>query len=301
VTQVTVKAAGTCEVLIGDIALTYIPDGSIQIPPMPMFEGGTQELFDANSHLLDDEGYLVMSLGSLLVETGDKRILIDLAWGPSSMDIASITNGARRGHIVGGGLVEHLAERGLRPGDIDAVVFSHLHRDHVGWLVSETAGGPALTFDRADYFLAEPEWQFWSAPENEHRSGGPTRVQLEALADRVEPLEEGRSPAPGIDVLFTPGHTPGHTSFVISSGGERAVVLGDTIHCALEISHPELALLTDVDPALGAATRSRIQRELDQPDTVTVGSHFPDAVFGRVLTGSAGRRLDFLPPRSRVS
>jgi glyoxylase-like metal-dependent hydrolase (beta-lactamase superfamily II) len=298
---VPVKAAGTCEVSIGDIELTYIPDGSIQIPPMPMFDGATQELFDANSHLLDEEGYLVMSLGSLLVETAGKRILIDLAWGPSSMDIASLTHGTRRGHIGGGALIDNLAARGLRPTDIDAVAFSHLHRDHVGWLVTETPSGPALTFERADYFLAEPEWQFWSAPENENRSGGPTRAQLDALANRVEPLTESRSPVPGIDVLFTPGHTPGHCSFVISSGSERAVVLGDTIHCALEISHPELALLTDVDPALGIATRSRVQRELDQPDTVTVGSHFPDAVFGRVMTGAAGRRIDFIPSRPQVA
>jgi glyoxylase-like metal-dependent hydrolase (beta-lactamase superfamily II) len=299
--EVTVKAAGTCEVSIGDIRLTYIPDGSIQIPPTPMFDGGTQELFDANSHLLDDEGYLVMSLGSLLVETAGKRVLVDLAWGPSSIDIESITHGTRRGHIVGGGLIDSLAARGLQPSDIDAVLFSHLHRDHVGWLVTDKPNGPALTFDRAEYFLAEPEWQFWSAPENEGRSGGPTPGQLDALANRVEPLEEGRCPVAGIDVLFTPGHTPGHCSFVISSGNERAVVMGDTIHCALEISHPELALLTDVDPGLGIATRTRIQRELDEPNTVTVGSHFPDAVFGRVLTGAAGRRIDFLPPHGRVA
>jgi glyoxylase-like metal-dependent hydrolase (beta-lactamase superfamily II) len=296
---VTAQPAGLCEVSIGAIGLTFIPDGSIRIPPTPMFENGTQELFDANSHLLDKEGYLVMSLGSLLIETAGKRILIDLAWGPSSINIESITHGNRRGRIIGGELLNNLAERGIQPADIDMVLFSHLHADHVGWLTTETPNGPALTFENADYLLAEAEWAFWSASENKNRSGGPVKAHLDVLANRATPLEDGHSPASGIDVLSTPGHTPGHTSFVISSGTERAVVLGDTIHCALEISHPELALINDVDPALGVATRNRIRRELDHPQTVAVGSHFPDAVFGRVLTGAVERRIDFMPPGAR--
>jgi glyoxylase-like metal-dependent hydrolase (beta-lactamase superfamily II) len=103
-------------------------------------------------------------------------------------------------------------------------------------------------------------------------------------------LEDGAVLAPGVNVMLTPGHTPGHASFVISSGAERAIVLGDTIHCPLEISHPELALLSDVDPAAGRATRALLQRELDG-GAIAVGCHFPDFVFGRVVRGKSGRRL----------
>jgi hypothetical protein len=75
----------------------------------------------------------------------------------------------------------------------------------------------------------------------------------------------------------------------VSSGPDRAVVLGDTLHCPLEIAHPELALLGDVDPAAAKATRDRLQRELVAADTVTVGAHFPDLVFGRVLRTELNR------------
>lgn len=292
------QPADSCELSIGDIGLAFIPDGHIKMPPVPMFEHGTQDLFDANSHLLDDDGYLVMSLGSLLVETDGKLLLIDLAWGPSTIDIESLTNGNRRGRIVGGALLDNLAGRGIAPADIDMVLFTHLHADHVGWLITESPRGPVLTFPKAEYLLADAEWAFWSAPENAGRAGGPRKEHLNALAGRLNPLKEGCPPAPGVDVLPTPGHTPGHTSFVISSRTERAVVLGDVMHCALEISHPELALLNDVDPSLGIMSRDRIRSELERPGTLAVGSHFPETVFGRVLTGSDPRRLQSLPPRS---
>jgi glyoxylase-like metal-dependent hydrolase (beta-lactamase superfamily II) len=169
-------------------------------------------------------------------------------------------------------------------------VFSHLHADHVGWLVTETSGGPRLTFPRAEHRLAEAEWRYWTDPTREWRWGWPTSVQLEMLGTRRSALEDGAVLAPGVNVMLTPGHTPGHASFVVSSGTERAVVLGDTIHCPVEISHPELALLSDVDPVAGRATRALLQRELDG-GTVAVGGHFPDFVFGRVIRSADGRQL----------
>jgi glyoxylase-like metal-dependent hydrolase (beta-lactamase superfamily II) len=101
------------------------------------------------------------------------------------------------------------------------------------------------------------------------------------------------TPVPGITAVATPGHTPGHLSFVVSSGTARAVILGDMIHCPVEIGQSELDFVFDVDPKLNRETKARIERELAQPDTVTVGPHFPNLVFGRVLPGSAPVSIDF--------
>lgn len=286
----TAREAPRSGLTLGDVRLEFVPDGSIRLPPLPVYDGGTSELFTASPHVLDAEGLLVMSLGSLLIESHGRRILVDLGWGPVRTDIPSRQPGGPRGRISGGLLLSNLARLGLGPEDIDLVVFSHLHADHVGWLATDTAGGPRLTFPRAEHRLAEAEWRYWSDPARGYRWGWPTAVQLELLGTRMSALDDGAVLAPGVSVMLTPGHTPGHASFVVSSGAERAIVLGDTIHCPVEISHPELALLSDIDPVAGRATRALLQRELDG-GTIAVGCHFPDFVFGRVIRSAGGRRL----------
>ena len=117
-------------------------------------------------------------------------------------------------------------------------------------------------------------------------SNGPVRRYGEAIV------------APGITLVPTPGHTPGHCSLLVSSAGERAVVLGDAIHCPLQITHPEWAFAADANPAAAVRAREALLRELDAPHTRVVGPHFPDAVFGRVLAGPVARRVafDVVPP-----
>jgi glyoxylase-like metal-dependent hydrolase (beta-lactamase superfamily II) len=296
---VTAQPSPACTLAVGAVRVTFIPDGSIHVPPVPMFAGGTPDLFDARPHLLDGDGYLVMSLGAVLVETARRRILIDLGWGPSTLDMSKLNAGTRRGRIIGGRLLDGLARQGLTTDDIDVVVFSHLHADHIGWLTTEGGPGHRLTFRRAAHRLSEPEWTYWSERAGEERWGGPSAVQLEALLTQLDPLEDGETLAEGLNVLLTPGHTPGHASFVVSSGTERAIVLGDTIHCPLEISHPELALLSDVDPVAGRAVRDRLRTELEA-GAIAVGGHFSDLAFGRVIKGRSRRWLEPLDTVQRI-
>src|ERR1700756_4410359 len=121
----TAREAPCSELTLGDVRLAFVPDGSIRLPPVPLYDGGTSELFDANSHVLDAEGLLVMSLGSLLIESRGTRILVDLGWGRASEDIQPRQPGGAWGRITGGLLPGNLARLGLGPEDIDMVVFSH--------------------------------------------------------------------------------------------------------------------------------------------------------------------------------
>jgi glyoxylase-like metal-dependent hydrolase (beta-lactamase superfamily II) len=286
----TARAAAMNTIQVGQIGLTFVPDGSIHIgPPAAIYKDAPADLFASNQHFLDEDGYLVMSLGSLLIETRDRKVLVDLGWGNSTANLATSTGGRFEGYIEGGKLLANLERLGLTPADIDAVLISHLHKDHVGWLTTETRTGPQLTFARADHFLAARELDFWT-----HRTAqslGPSDPELELLASKMTPLEDGGHPAPGIDAVFTPGHTPGHFSFVVSDQGSHAVLLGDTVHCPLEISDPELALVADVDPVIARATREKLFRRLDGDQTVLAEAHFPDFVFGRVISSGAGRTV----------
>lgn len=290
------RAAGPCRIAVGDLEVTFVPDGAICGTPRGSYPGSPESLWRANPHLLDADGRFVMSLGALLVRSGERLVLLDLGWGPTEEVIFNHETGAPDGRIFGGALLEHLAGVGVRPDQVDTVLFSHLHRDHTGWLGRD--GEPC--FRNADHLVAEAEWAYWTTSTTLGAGPSPTAAQLDTLAARVGFVADGDTPAPGVDVLATPGHTPGHCSFLLSSGPERAVVLGDAVHCPLELLEPELAFVADVDPALAQRTRRRIEAELLRPGTVAAGPHFADLVFGRLLPGR-GRPSWHFPEAQRLA
>jgi glyoxylase-like metal-dependent hydrolase (beta-lactamase superfamily II) len=282
--------AGFCRTLVGDIEVTFVPDGYICSSPTRSYPGTDDAFWAGHPDHLDDDGFLVMSLGALLVRTAGKLLLIDLAWGPSSTLIGVATPGEQQGRVVGGALLDNLRLLGVQPGDVDAVLFSHLHRDHTGWIVDPTSsdgegtsGTP--TFGNAHHYLSSAEWAYWSAAAESGVGPAPSSEQLAVLSSRLSFLEDGEHVLPGIDVMATFGHTPGHLSFVISSGNERAIVLGDAVHCPVEILEPELTFSVDVDPKLAQRTRLFIEQALLEPDTVAAAPHFADLVFGRLMRG----------------
>jgi glyoxylase-like metal-dependent hydrolase (beta-lactamase superfamily II) len=278
------RPVGICSLIVGDIRLTMIPDGYHRADPRSTFVGSTQADWDANAHLLDDRGRLVMTMGALLAELPDgRRVLIDLGFGPRTVILAELGM-----EFWGGRLVSNLARVGVEPGDVDAVLYSHLHVDHVGWTSAAQDG--ALTFARARHVMFRDEWEYWV---DRTGAGGPSEPDVAALAERVDLLDGETEVLPCITAVPTPGHTPGHCSFLVSSGNQRAVVLGDAIHCPLQMSHSEWAFAADTNPGAARRARERMLAELDAPDTVFVGPHFPDAIFGRVLAGVVPRQVAF--------
>jgi glyoxylase-like metal-dependent hydrolase (beta-lactamase superfamily II) len=285
---VTARPIGISSKTVGDIRLTLLPDGYHRCDPVATFVGSTAADWDAHAYLLDDRGRAVMTMGALLAELpGGERVLLDLGFGPRTLVLAELAM-----EFWGGRLLASLHAVGLRPRDIDLVVYSHLHADHVGWTTDRERGG--LTFDRARHLMSRAEWEYW----NGDAIGGPDAADLSALQPRVELVDGEVDVAPGIRAVPTPGHTPGHVSFLVTSRRERAVVLGDAIHCPLQITHPEWAFSADANPGAAVRAREALLHELDAPHTRVVGPHFPDAVFGRVLGGPVARRVafDVVPP-----
>ena len=285
----TAQPIGISSMTVGDIRLTLLPDGYHRCDPVATFVGSSPADWDAHAYLLDERGRAVMTMGALLAELpGGERVLLDLGFGPRTLVLAELAM-----EFWGGRLLASLAEVGLRPDDVDLVVYSHLHADHVGW-TTDRARGNSLTFGRARHVLSHAEWDYWRGDA----VGGPDAADLAALGPRVELVDGDFDVAPGLRVVPTPGHTPGHCSFLVESRGERAVVLGDAIHCPLQITHPEWAFSADVNPGAAVQAREALLREFDAPHTRVVGPHFPDAVFGRVLGGPVARRVafDVVPP-----
>jgi glyoxylase-like metal-dependent hydrolase (beta-lactamase superfamily II) len=293
--SVPASPAGFCRTTIGDIEVTFVPDGYICSSPTGSYPGTDDAFWAAKPDHLDDDGLLVMSLGALLVRTAGKLVLIDLAWGPGSNLIGVAVPDRQQGRVVGGALLDNLRLLGVEPGDVDAVLFSHLHRDHTGWIVDPTSSGGegTPTFANAHHYLSSAEWDYWSAASASGVGPAPSSEQLAVLSSRLSFLDDGDQVLPGIDVMATFGHTPGHLSFVISSGQERAIVLGDAVHCPVEILEPELTFSVDVDPKLAQRTRLFIEQALLEPDTVAAAPHFADLVFGRLMRGAGKSSWNF--------
>jgi glyoxylase-like metal-dependent hydrolase (beta-lactamase superfamily II) len=252
-------------VRIGEVELLPLDDGTIRLPPE--FYAGLD--WSTHQDLLVD-GMIEIPIGCFLLRSGSRVVLVDAGMGAH-----------RRSWGSGGGLPSALAAAGVAPADIDTVVCTHLHVDHIGWLVID--GAPY--FSNATVRVGAHDIDHFADDE----TAAPILSVLSA-AGRIEPIDGSQAVlAPGLTALATPGHTPGHYGLVVSSGAARAVLLGDAVECPLQISEPDFYALSDVDPALAQRTREALWRELEGTDTLVGAAHFPDLQFGRVLTGQGAR------------
>ncbi|MGW3155788.1 MBL fold metallo-hydrolase [Streptomyces sp. NPDC001089] len=264
---------------LGSLTIRFLPDGVIRAHPGHAYPQHAHLAQAPDLDLLDDHGQLLLSVGALLVESPDFRVLIDAGIGPRTVATPSPDPVIPAGAMTGGELLESLATVGLVPSDIDAVLLSHLHADHVGWITPDDTGTQA-TFPNAEYLMGEDEFAFWGRAENASRLTAPTKRQYDVIGSRRRDLRNGDSPLPGITALLTPGHTPGHTSFILDSGnGERAIVIGDAMHTTAEMAHPDMCWTGDLDPQTAIASRHALVAQLAKPGTYAIGPHFTGTVF----------------------
>ncbi|WP_406346120.1 MBL fold metallo-hydrolase [Streptomyces sp. NBC_00648] len=273
------RPAGIRSIRLGDTKVSYVPDGDVRLRPLHLLKDTTDEVWAAHPEYLDATGHLVGSVGGLLVEHGDRALLIDAGVGPQTLTAPD----GPLATIHGGALPGSLAELGRRPEDIEAVAFTHLHADHLGWACHPAPGGDRPVFAHADYLISEPEWDRRDLLEAQ----GMTE-QVAALAPRVRTITDGQEIFPGVRVRITPGHTVGHAEYVITGGGRRLIAFGDAVHSPIQIDHPDWSSGFDHDPALTAGHRRRLVAELAETGTIGFGVHFADVVFGHVQQGGDG-------------
>jgi glyoxylase-like metal-dependent hydrolase (beta-lactamase superfamily II) len=255
---------------VGDMRIDPVMDGFASFDPTLAFRGTTAEQWAVHRDLLDADGKLSFSMGGFLVRGAGHTTLVDLGLGPKSFL-----------GIDGGRFLEELGVLGVSPEDVTDVVFTHLHFDHIGWAADES-GKP--TFPAATYRCASADWEHFMV---DHR--GTEAELIEPVASRFEVWRGSGTLLPGVDVLEAPGHTPGSTVILVSSAAERAMMLGDVVHCPVELVDDEWASMFDVDPDLALRTRVALNRELEGSDVPVAAAHFPGLRFGRLLAAK-GRR-----------
>jgi glyoxylase-like metal-dependent hydrolase (beta-lactamase superfamily II) len=148
------EAASRHQVQIGATTVTYLPDGAVHADPAALFPATTAQDWASHRHLLDANGWLVASVGSFLVRNDSGAGLIDLGLGPINLEVPGVAT------YEGGGLMGSLHAEGLSAADIGLVLFTHLHRDHVGWTSDGTG---RLTFPNARHLVDRAEWDHWQS------------------------------------------------------------------------------------------------------------------------------------------
>lgn len=258
---------------VGSLTVQPVQDGIAILEPTLFMVADQPGDWTAHADLLDSDGLLRVPVGVFVVRTGDVTVMLDAGVGPTDDPM-----------FEGAALLTNLAAAGVRPDDIDVIVVSHLHADHMGWLSQHDV----LTFPNATIRIGADDWAYFV----DQAGGGRRRARrLAAIEDHVELIDrDGTIVAPGITTRATPGHTPGHISAVLSSDGERLIVMGDALHCPAQLTESEWQFMYDIDRDLASRTRAELLREADDPGTVLLPAHFPGMRATRLLPAQAGPR-----------
>lgn len=273
-THTVTRQIGTAQVsLITDGAVSFPPDTFPDTPAAHVAEllqaAGTDQIqTNFNATLIRDAGRVI------LVDAGPRDL-----FGPTC------------GHLPDG-----LAELGVAPEQVDTLLATHLHPDHVAGMI--TPDGTAV-FPNATLHVPKAEVAFWSDPT--HFAGALDRIAgwaelaravLAAYADRLVITEAGASVAPGVTLFDLPGHTPGHSGWRLDSGGVQLLHVGDIIHApALQLADPDIATAFDLDRDTARTTRKRLLDELATDGALFTGGHFLQPAFLRVVRDGGSYRL----------
>ena len=266
---------------IGNVEVTSLSDGTLEFDLCSFYPSVPAESWRPYSDSLAAEQGVRLNLGSFLVRSDGRTVLVDTGMGPRRADSP---------RSVWGELLDDLKDKGIRPDEINMVVMTHLHRDHVGWNLLAQGGRYEATFPRARYWVSARDWDFFRRPENLDMFPTTRRCVLPLEDLGILELVEGEHPLTSeLTILPTPGHTPGHVSVAISSQGERGLILGDVAHSPVQVHETEWCSHADIDPDQARATRRSLMKRSEGEGTLVVSGHFPAPGFGK-LVRLEGRR-----------
>ncbi|MGH7129452.1 MAG: MBL fold metallo-hydrolase [Planctomycetaceae bacterium] len=274
---------------LGGITVSVVDDGFRKVPVTDNYclNASAADMNAALAAAGLETGHLHNPFQPIVIATGGKRVLVDTGNGEP---VFNESKGER------GRLPESLRTAGLNRNDIDIVVISHCHGDHVNGLVT-AEGKPA--FPSAEIKVPSVEWTFWM--DDGEMSRAPkgrmegvfknARRVFDALGRKVTPYEPGKSISAGITAVATNGHTPGHNSHVVSSGGKSVYVQADvTNHPALFVRNPGWHAFFDQDAKAAEATRRKVYDMLVAEKMLVQGFHYPFPALAHIEKSGSGYR-----------
>src|SRR5229473_112134 len=276
------QVPGFYRLKVGDLEVTALYDGTGVFDPHWL--NGTKATMDGvvkalqeNPHMLD-----VVDMG-FLVHTGKQLILVDAGAG-------TWWGGAALGRLVGS-----LRSAGYTPEEVDLVLVTHLHSDHVGGLTTQDG---KRVLPNAEVYVAKPESDFWFSPEIAGKAPKDAQPFFQSAQAIAAPYIKagkwhtfgGSEPiVDGLQLVPLPGHTPGHTGYEFSSKGQKILFWGDIVHALrVQLQHPEVTAIFDIDQTAAAATRHQLLPKLAREDVLVAGPHMNFPAVGRLRKEGSG-------------
>ncbi len=271
------------QIELGDVTITRVKEyyGSVQMRPAEFFPDSTHHDWEANKHWLAPDFWdpatdqCISAIQTWVLRSAGRTILVDTGVG----------NHKERPHVpvwnhLDTAFLHNLAVAGVTPEDVDLVINTHLHIDHVGWNTRLDDSTWVPTFPNATYLMPQRDFDFWN-PANAHKSAA-SRGSLNVFEDSVAPIDDA-----GLTQLWdetyqidknlrldlAPGHTPGSSVLTLESGGDRAVFVGDLIHTPLQIVTPHTNSCFCEDPAKSRNTRHKLLGRASDDNALLFPAH----------------------------
>lgn len=257
--------------------VTPLSDGELHLPATELLNR------DLPAAFLDAGGLMGVNFGGFLVRTPEHLVVVDTGIGGGALPELPI-----------GSFPDRLRAAGVAPGDVDTVVFSHLHFDHVGWATD----GETPFFANATHHAHAIDWAYWvtdaiaeTGPGRDDFGAIPAPRRLAPLAGGIV-LHEGDASevVPGVTLRLAPGHTPGHCVVDVRVGEERVLLLADAAHNPAQLLSDDYTSVTDEDPELARRTRAAIAAELLDSGALATPTHDAGNRLGRLVSGPGGER-----------
>ena len=268
--------------MIGQHEVTALFDGALQMDVKRLTNAQPEDIRKLLARMFVGTQKMQTAVNTYLINTGRHLVLVDVGGG-------SIYGSAL------GNTLTNLKAAGYKPEQVDRVIVTHLHGDHIAGLINAN-GQP--TFPNSTVYVDKTENDYWLS--NQIAAAAPAdwqRIFVAAKNTAAPYLEQGRwktisadTPiVPGIAAVAAPGHTPGHTAFAVESDGQRLLIWGDLVHShAVQFARPEVAFNFDVDPKQAIATRFAIFKSVAQSGELVAGMHLPFPGIGYVRADDNG-------------
>jgi glyoxylase-like metal-dependent hydrolase (beta-lactamase superfamily II) len=259
---------------VGDFEVTALNEGVVR-NATPANMAVNKTLPDVQKALGDaflPTDHVINQFNTIVVNTGKNLVLIDSGFGDN-------------GPPTGNNLLGNMSAAGIDPKNIDTILVSHFHGDHISGI---RAKGGAANYPNAEIMVPSGEWQFWNDASNQAKvidnfKPGFANVKrvFEPVAKDVKQFEHGKELVPGITAVDSRGHSPGHTAFLVASGNGKLLVTSDTVNHQILIRNPEWSLWADMDAAMAVTARKRLL-DMAATDKIQISAYhlpFPSTGF----------------------
>lgn len=267
---------------LGQFEITALYDGHIGLDTKLLKNVEEQDLQRLLARMFVNSPKMQTAVNGYLINTGKHLVLVDVGaaklFGPTL-----------------GFMLQNLKAAGYKPSQVDTVIITHLHPDHIGGLI-DAKGKPV--FPKATIYTAQADSDFWLSAEVAAASPEGMRPFFKMARDSAAPYQsrrqwktftEGSVLVPGIQAVKANGHTPGHTAYAVESEGQKLLVWGDLVHAhAVQFARPDVAIEFDIDPKQAVATRKAILQAMAESKSLVAGMHLPFPGIGHVRLDSEG-------------